>query len=261
MLSYFRKIRQRLLKTGSLGKYLAYASGEIILVVVGILIALGVNNWYSERKDRDLEQQYLERLSVDLQTDRDGYTFTRSLASLRMQMIDLLSTAGQQDRNDPLVLSHLVESIEKATWRSYLPKTPVVYPELLGTGNMSLIRSVELREILAAYYSKIEHWNLLLNEMESQRAFSRATAGLLSSELLTQIESTEQLGKVGEAVYSGMEVDPDEARRILEAFIKNADAHRWLPKMYHYHVLAEKVAADLDADAARLMEMVKLTVN
>jgi hypothetical protein len=60
MLKFFRKIRQNLLSEGKTGKYLKYAFGEIILVVIGILIALQINNWNENRKNRLLEQQLLK---------------------------------------------------------------------------------------------------------------------------------------------------------------------------------------------------------
>ncbi|MBK8515355.1 MAG: hypothetical protein IPL55_03420 [Saprospiraceae bacterium] len=50
MIKLFRKIRQNLLLTGSTGKYLQYAIGEIVLVVIGILIALSINNWNEANK-------------------------------------------------------------------------------------------------------------------------------------------------------------------------------------------------------------------
>lgn len=50
MIKFFRKIRQNLLLEGKTGTYLKYAIGEILLVVIGILIALQVNNWNEGRK-------------------------------------------------------------------------------------------------------------------------------------------------------------------------------------------------------------------
>ena len=66
MLRFFRNIRQRLLTDNKVSKYLLYAVGEILLVVIGILIALQINNWNEWRKDREKEHKILESLSENL---------------------------------------------------------------------------------------------------------------------------------------------------------------------------------------------------
>ena len=53
MIKFFRKIRQSLLSENKISKYLLYAIGEILLVVIGILIALSINNWNQERKNKE----------------------------------------------------------------------------------------------------------------------------------------------------------------------------------------------------------------
>ncbi|MGB5318748.1 DUF6090 family protein [Eudoraea sp.] len=57
MIKFFRRIRQQLLKENNLSKYLLYAIGEIVLVVIGILIALQINNWNQENKESLVEKQ------------------------------------------------------------------------------------------------------------------------------------------------------------------------------------------------------------
>ena len=69
MLRIFRQIRQRLLTNNKFSKYLLYAVGEILLVVIGILIALQVNNWNEERQERIAELNFLSRLREDLIVD------------------------------------------------------------------------------------------------------------------------------------------------------------------------------------------------
>tara|TARA_R110000744_G_scaffold306138_1_gene414444 strand:- start:3690 stop:4475 length:786 start_codon:yes stop_codon:yes gene_type:complete len=69
MIKFFRKIRQRLLTDNKFSKYLLYAIGEIILVVLGILIALQINNWNEKRKDRLKEQVVLKKLQEDYQSN------------------------------------------------------------------------------------------------------------------------------------------------------------------------------------------------
>lgn len=71
MIQFFRKIRQRLMtenppdqgsRAGKVSRYLGYALGEIVLVVIGILIALQINNWNEHRKDLQKEQLILQNL-------------------------------------------------------------------------------------------------------------------------------------------------------------------------------------------------------
>ncbi len=69
MIKFFRKIRQNLLTEGKTGKYLKYAIGEIILVVIGILIALQINNWNIEKIDKKRETKYLTNIILDLKKD------------------------------------------------------------------------------------------------------------------------------------------------------------------------------------------------
>lgn len=66
MIKIFRNIRQRLLKEGKVTRYLAYAIGEIILVVIGILIALQLNNWNEQRKNDIAIKGILKQIQTDL---------------------------------------------------------------------------------------------------------------------------------------------------------------------------------------------------
>jgi hypothetical protein len=67
MIKFFRKIRQRLLAEGNLKRYLIYAIGEILLVVIGILIALQINTWNEWRKDRIKEENILHDLAKNIE--------------------------------------------------------------------------------------------------------------------------------------------------------------------------------------------------
>ncbi|MER3318954.1 MAG: DUF6090 family protein [Allomuricauda sp.] len=69
MLKFFRNIRHNLLSEGKTGKYLKYAFGEIVLVVLGILIALQINNWNTERKNEEVKKSYYIQVLQDLEKD------------------------------------------------------------------------------------------------------------------------------------------------------------------------------------------------
>mgnify|MGYP000754820746 CR=1 FL=1 len=66
MIKFFRKIRLNLINEGKTTQYLKYAIGEIVLVVVGILLALQINNWNELKKDKQLEKRYLKNLTEEL---------------------------------------------------------------------------------------------------------------------------------------------------------------------------------------------------
>ena len=69
MITLFRRIREKLIASGSVTKYLLYATGEILLVVIGILIALQVNNWNEEFKNQQKLENYTNSLITDLAKD------------------------------------------------------------------------------------------------------------------------------------------------------------------------------------------------
>jgi hypothetical protein len=71
MIKFFRKIRKNLLQEGKIGKYFKYAIGEIVLVIIGILIALSINNWNTNRKLKSEEQNLLKDLRVEVKNNID----------------------------------------------------------------------------------------------------------------------------------------------------------------------------------------------
>ncbi|MFC3880480.1 DUF6090 family protein [Algoriphagus namhaensis] len=95
MIKFFRKIRQNLLLENKTGKYFKYAIGEIVLVVIGILIALQINNWNENRKDRIIEKEILTELIATTKSNHESLlkglksweSTTKSL-NLIIQIID-----------------------------------------------------------------------------------------------------------------------------------------------------------------------------
>lgn len=90
MLRFFRTIRRRLLESGKVKSYTLYAIGEILLVVVGILIALQINNWNEWKKERKMEQIVLEDI-------RDNIIRNNQLIDTALQIL------GQIDRSTDIV--------------------------------------------------------------------------------------------------------------------------------------------------------------
>ena len=78
MIKFFRKIRYDLMEKNKTGKYLKYAIGEIVLVVIGILIALSINNWNENQKLDEKRETYYRQLVTDLESDK---VYAKSLIS------------------------------------------------------------------------------------------------------------------------------------------------------------------------------------
>src|SRR5210317_722914 len=98
MIRFFRKIRQRLLneyrpagKTGRFSKYLIYAIGEIILVVIGILIALQINTWNDKRIENERVKSYAHKLIVDLAQDIQNIKLINHQAEASFLRLDSLT--------------------------------------------------------------------------------------------------------------------------------------------------------------------------
>lgn len=104
MVTLFRKIRQELLTGNKFSKYLIYAVGEIILVVIGILIALGINNWSNYQKDKQAEIKYLSQIKNSLQQNelilKDRIESDKRLLKLGDQLYTHIKT--QKELNDSI---------------------------------------------------------------------------------------------------------------------------------------------------------------
>jgi hypothetical protein len=99
MISLFRKIRQNLLRQNKVTQYLAYALGEIFLVVIGILIALQINTWNETRKTRLYELKMLKELKSTLQLDRTFFASNMPMLERKQvaanRLLEILETKDE----------------------------------------------------------------------------------------------------------------------------------------------------------------------
>lgn len=104
MIKFFRHIRQNLIMENKTSKYLKYAIGEIVLVVIGILIALQINNWNERRKEHLTERILLMSLNEDLSRNKEIIERNISGLNFILENIDLLLTAHEEKHayNDTL---------------------------------------------------------------------------------------------------------------------------------------------------------------
>lgn len=90
MIKFFRNIRKRMLGENRFTRYLLYAVGEIILVVIGILLALQINNWNEGRKELKAEVEFLKGVKTDLKQDRDFIVYVMDINQDKLKTYAIL---------------------------------------------------------------------------------------------------------------------------------------------------------------------------
>jgi len=140
MIKFFRQIRQNLLHQNKISKYLVYASGEILLVVIGIVLALQFNAWSTNTKELSKEEWYLNNILDDIhyQTQSldiivEDYKATIIAAkSILKDYYDQKSFIGIDSLNSKLNL---------LMYAQFFPNTNNTYQELVSSGQLSLIKN------------------------------------------------------------------------------------------------------------------------
>lgn len=148
MITLFRRIRQKLLSSGSLSKYLLYAAGEICLVVIGILIALEVNNWNEQRLAQIKAIGYHERIIEDLNIfiSETESTMDRSVSIRKMilETIDLLESK-ELPEDKVRIFERTLHLYYQIPYRN---PSLTTLSEMRSNGELHLIRDLELRKKL-----------------------------------------------------------------------------------------------------------------
>jgi hypothetical protein len=151
MIKFFRKIRQNLLSEGKNGKYFKYAIGEIILVVIGILIALQINNWSKEKQNRNQEQILLQQLLIEYknnlqQIENKIYIRDEGINSA----LKLLSY-----RNLKIPYDSVNRNLSRLLLRPTFDPELSVSSELMNSGKLYLISNGDLRNKISAFPSSL----------------------------------------------------------------------------------------------------------
>lgn len=160
MLKFFRKIRQNLLLQNKTSKYFKYAIGEILLVVIGILIALQFNNWNEEKKTRALEIKILKELKSDLIKQREDIVFNIGNHKRGMQSCEIIRKAllSNQQYHD---------SLNKYFYKTYnftvLNNNQNAY-KIIESKSISLISNDSLRFQITNYYEQLIPLQLTIEE-------------------------------------------------------------------------------------------------
>ena len=179
MITLLRRFRQRLLSEHKFSKYLLYAIGEIVLVVIGILIALQINNWNTSKKESAELNDYLlkisENISEDLIVAEANLDRRNRVADLSKKIIKYLVN----DQIDSLALPNTVAIFVDFQFTSRKGG----FQSLTNSGYIGKIKRSRIDSLLFQYYYNVD--DLIREEtsfngyMEAMEASSNATVPIL----------------------------------------------------------------------------------
>lgn len=161
MLHFFRKMRKALIPENRFGRYFFYAGGEIVLVVIGILIALQVNNWNQERNNRKKEKIALQELIINLETNIEHFTYNISMEDSTIVGIDIIINhlANHLPYHDSL--NHYFKRI---SWMEQISIATSTF-DVLKSNGFDLINSESLKsEIVQLFNVDYPHWAELIKD-------------------------------------------------------------------------------------------------
>lgn len=155
MIKFFRKIRFDHINQNKTAKYLKYALGEIILVMIGILLALQVNTWNNERISNKMVKQSLNRMKTDINKDIEDFEYN-------------IKFYNNLEKRHDSIYNKLVnlEKGEIMSFRPWILHVPGVissnnqtYQEMINTGNFYSVDNKDLVNAISTYYNFTNDYN------------------------------------------------------------------------------------------------------
>lgn len=151
----FRKIRQQLINNRRFNNYLIYAFSETLLVVIGILIALQINNWNETRKERILEIDMLNSFVADLNNDIQQLEFNILRTKNRDAKIDTIFMILENPSDKDLMKFIRLQSAINAD--NYFISNQGTFDQGVSSGTLKYIKNINLRVKIFYYYEKISN--------------------------------------------------------------------------------------------------------
>ncbi len=167
----FRKIRQTLIKDGNLKKYLLYAIGEILLVMIGISLAFQVNNWNDGRIQRNAEIRYYENIRDQIIDDKD--LIQGQLYYNNNHMAQFTYANEIIENNDRSKMDTLGAIVRNLTNYSDFDREGNIYETMVNSGEIKLLRNLKIvngirnLEENYTYMNRMEniHYDAIMNHI------------------------------------------------------------------------------------------------
>jgi hypothetical protein len=168
MIKFFRKIRQKLLTENKFSKYLIYAIGEIILVVIGILIALSINNWNDIQKNNNQEILLLKSLKSEFKNNTILFdSIFKNHKTKEDYVLKLINI-----NKEPIPFTLLDSILEIITYNYTTNLSSTIYKSSMNSGKIELIKNTELKNRIASFedqYKDFQEEEVIAQELTNNQ--------------------------------------------------------------------------------------------
>ena len=252
MIKFFQKIRQRLLSENKFSKYLIYAIGEIVLVVIGILIALSINEWNDKKKNTQSELIYYCRILEDIELDKQRIVELKNESDYRIglsQKVLLELDGGTKDKN------YIINQFILATRSEIYEPRNVTFKDLISSGNLKLLTDISIKNSLIQYYSELENKQSQLKQNRDE----------ITKEVFELVNTSVEIGAIQEFEYVQQLLRP-EVLQILSkedwTKDKNSDFYKKLQQVLLFNIaMADRKKQHLTAINNLMETSYELLIN
>ena len=169
MITLLRKVRKKLLMENKFSSYLLYAIGEILLVMIGILLALQVNTWNELRKNKEVERNLYENLLTSLEGDSTDLVLVLKRINIGVKAQRLFI----ENSYDSLIANYSIDTLEKFVIQvtsigfSFFPRYGA-YEQITNNGFLPLLRNEKIKnnlvELYERSYKRYEHIDAVVEQ-------------------------------------------------------------------------------------------------
>jgi len=206
---------------------------ELLVVIIGLVLAFQVDRWWEERNDRNREQEYITRLIAEVEDDIEQIRFAKDLAEVRQGFGDFLFEVMA----DPVVAeqqpSMFLASVAQAAFTFTPSLTSHTFEDLRSTGNMGLIRSTDIKDALYDFYG--------FHDSQSQFIQLNLNIEMRYFELSANVLDADQYQWVQDQWFVITKNDLDEVRQAkpdlyalpgaIERFTSDTALLAWVPRV------------------------------
>lgn len=235
-MKFFRKIRQSLIEKGNFKKYLLYALGEILIVVIGILFALQINNWNTNRINKQHELKVYQNIKQQVVDDLNELS---EVINFNNHFTTQFEKANQYiSANKRIAIDTLAFFAMNLSQFSDFHSNGNIYETLVNSGDIKLLKNdsitgdLQKLEMTYNFINRLEdiHWELIINEVspELRGVINYSTFQIIEADKLYSVELQNiffeciNLMKFKDAIYKQATSEIDA---IVELIDKELEKH------------------------------------